>query len=189
MTTALCHCIDCQKWSGSAYTTNVVVPRKDFKVIKGEPKHFNVKGDSGKMNDHWFCGGECFSVTRIGCHGVIGSGIYAFPVVHILFVSVQLYLLEPSACLNISHVPNPPTPIHPLPPSLPPPLTNTLPPDCGSSLYTELEVMPDAVCVKAGSIDDKNARDFKQTGVEFYTKDRMGFCKAVDGAEQKEVFG
>ncbi len=61
--------------------------------------------------------------------------------------------------------------------------------DCGSSLYTELEVMPDAVCVKAGSIDDKSVRDFKSTGVEFYTKDRMGFSKPVEGAEQKPVFG
>ncbi len=58
MTTALCHCTDCQKWSGSAYTSNVVVPRKEFKVTKGSPKHYNVKGDSGKMNDHWFCGGS-----------------------------------------------------------------------------------------------------------------------------------
>lgn len=49
--------------------------------------------------------------------------------------------------------------------------------------------MPDAVCIKAGGIDDKNVRDFKSTGVEFYTKDRMGFSKAVEGAEQKEVFG
>lgn len=54
--TALCHCTDCQKWSGSAYTSNVVVPRKDFKVTKGSPKNYNIKGDSGKMNDHWFCG-------------------------------------------------------------------------------------------------------------------------------------
>ncbi|KAM0796775.1 DUF636 domain protein [Usnea florida] len=115
--TALCHCTDCQKWSGGAYTSNVVVPRQEFHVVKGSPKHFNIKGDSGKMNDHWFCG------------------------------------------------------------------------DCGSSLYTELEIMPDAVCVKAGSIDDKAVRDFKTTSVEFYCKDRMGYQTAVEGAEQKPVFG
>lgn len=61
--------------------------------------------------------------------------------------------------------------------------------DCGSSLYTELEVMPDVVCIKAGSIDDKAVRDFEKTGVEFYCKDRMGFAKPVEGAEQKPVFG
>ena len=47
--------------------------------------------------------------------------------------------------------------------------------------------MPDAVCVKAGSIDDKAVRDFKTTSVEFYCKDRMGYQTAVEGAEQKPV--
>jgi len=61
--TALCHCTDCQKWSGGAYTSNVVVRRSDFKVTKGSPKNYNVKGDSGKMNDHWFCGGMFFSYS------------------------------------------------------------------------------------------------------------------------------
>lgn len=59
--------------------------------------------------------------------------------------------------------------------------------DCGSSLYTELEVMADAVCIKAGGIDDKEVRDFKKTSVEFYCKDRMSYSKAVEGAEQKPV--
>lgn len=61
--------------------------------------------------------------------------------------------------------------------------------DCGSSLYTLLEIMPDAACIKAGGIDDKKVRDFEKTGVEFYCKDRMGYAKAVEGAEQKPVSG
>lgn len=56
-------------------------------------------------------------------------------------------------------------------------------------MYTELEVMPDNVCIKAGGIDDKSVRDFAKTGVEFYTKDRMSYQHAVAGAEQKPVFG
>ena len=47
--------------------------------------------------------------------------------------------------------------------------------------------MPDAVCIKAGGIDDKDARDFKKTSVEFYCKDRMAYSKPVEGAEQKPV--
>lgn len=47
--------------------------------------------------------------------------------------------------------------------------------------------MPDAVCIKAGGIDDKAVRDFKTTAVEFYCKDRMAYSKAVEGAEQKPV--
>ena len=54
--TALCHCTDCQKWSGGAYTSNLVVPRDGFKVTKGSPKSYTAVGDSGKDNVHWFCG-------------------------------------------------------------------------------------------------------------------------------------
>ncbi|OQD70727.1 hypothetical protein PENPOL_c001G05797 [Penicillium polonicum] len=54
--TALCHCVDCQKWTGSAFTSNVVVPRDTFKVIKGIPKYFDIAGASGKNNRHFFCG-------------------------------------------------------------------------------------------------------------------------------------
>ncbi|KAI9745783.1 MAG: rRNA-processing protein and EBNA1-binding protein ebp2, partial [Chaenotheca gracillima] len=53
--TALCHCTDCQKWSGSAYTSNAVVPRSSFEVTRGTPKNWNVVGDSGKGNNHFFC--------------------------------------------------------------------------------------------------------------------------------------
>jgi len=48
--------------------------------------------------------------------------------------------------------------------------------------------MPDAVCIKSGSIDDKEVRDYKP-GVEFYVKDRMGYASEVEGAKQERVFG
>ena len=50
--------VNSQKWSGAAYTSNVVVPRKDFKVTKGSPKQWAATGDSGKKNVHFFCGGK-----------------------------------------------------------------------------------------------------------------------------------
>ncbi|CRK25666.1 hypothetical protein BN1723_013652, partial [Verticillium longisporum] len=78
---ALCHCIDCQKWTGGAFTSNAVVPRTAFSVTKGTPRTWDAVAASGKINKHFFCG------------------------------------------------------------------------DCGSSLYTELEVLPDVTCVKAGGLD------------------------------------
>lgn len=60
--------------------------------------------------------------------------------------------------------------------------------DCGSSLYTALDVLPDVYCVKSGGLDDAEARDFK-VGVEFYTKDRVGYSAEVEGAKQEKVFG
>ncbi|KAK5162468.1 DUF636 domain protein [Cryomyces antarcticus] len=113
--TALCHCTDCQKWSGAAYTSNVVVPRTAFKVTKGSAKSYDAKGDSGKINKHWFCG------------------------------------------------------------------------TCGSSIYTELEVMPDMTCIKSGTLDGGAANH--PIGVEFYTKDRLAYSAPVQGAEQKTAFG
>ncbi|KAE9967241.1 hypothetical protein EG328_006988 [Venturia inaequalis] len=113
--TALCHCLDCQKWSGGASTSNAVVPRSSFSVTKGKPKEFALKGASGNLNNHFFCA------------------------------------------------------------------------NCGSSLYTELEIMPDMTCVKSGGLDDGGTRD-QSVAVEFYTKDRVGYCKAVEGAAQKEAF-
>ena len=48
--------------------------------------------------------------------------------------------------------------------------------------------MPDATCIKAGSLDDKALRD-SNMAVEFYTKDRMHFSAPVNGADQNVQFG
>ncbi|OCL13989.1 DUF636 domain protein [Glonium stellatum] len=65
--TALCHCRDYQKWSGSGETSNVVVPRSAFKITKGNPKVFVRMGGSGQEHLHFFCG-NC------------GSSLYSQPV-------------------------------------------------------------------------------------------------------------
>jgi len=93
------------------------VPRENFKVTSGTPKTWDVKGNSGKVNKHFFCG------------------------------------------------------------------------QCGSSLYTELEVMPDVTCVKAGGLDGGAASLDGKIGVEFYTKDRVGYLQGVEGAKQEPQFG
>ncbi|KAH6653211.1 DUF636 domain protein [Truncatella angustata] len=115
--TALCHCKDCQKWTGSAYTSNAVVPRKSFRVVKGEPKWYDATGASGKINKHFFCG------------------------------------------------------------------------TCGSSLYTELEIMPDVTCVKGGSLDGGAASLGGEIGAEFYVGSRVGYLPEIRGAKQEPALG
>ncbi|KND90079.1 hypothetical protein TOPH_05319 [Tolypocladium ophioglossoides CBS 100239] len=115
--TALCHCVDCQKWTGSAFTSNAVVPRTSFQVTKGTPKTWDVVGASGKINKHFFCA------------------------------------------------------------------------TCGSSLYTELEIMPTVTCVKAGGLDGGAASLGGKIGVEFYTKDRVSYLQGCEGAQQEKEFG
>ncbi|KAI8287665.1 hypothetical protein K4K60_012233 [Colletotrichum sp. SAR11_57] len=104
------------QWSGSAFTSNAVVPRTAFKVTQGEPKYYDITGDSGKKNRHFFCSG------------------------------------------------------------------------CGSSLYTELDLMPDVTCIKAGGLDDGKASLEGKPAVEFYCKDRVSYLTGVNGADQKPAF-
>ncbi|KAH6685403.1 glutathione-dependent formaldehyde-activating enzyme [Plectosphaerella plurivora] len=117
--TALCHCTDCQKWSGSAFTSNAGVPTDSFKVTQGTPKAYDVTGDTGKNNKHFFCG------------------------------------------------------------------------NCGSSLFTRLDVLPGVTIIKAGGLDGGNAKldAFGGVGVEYYCSGRMPYLQDVNGAKQEPKFG
>jgi hypothetical protein len=53
---ALCHCSDCKKITGSTYSTNVLVPDSDFKIVTGSPKEWAKKADSGNTITSHFCG-------------------------------------------------------------------------------------------------------------------------------------
>ncbi|KAB8238237.1 hypothetical protein ETB97_007705 [Aspergillus alliaceus] len=117
LVTALCHCVDCQKWTGGPFTSNAIVPRDSFQVTKGEPSFCDVTGASGKINRHFFCS------------------------------------------------------------------------KCGSSLFTELEIMADKTVIKAGTLDGGDASLRNKVDVEFYTKDRVSYLCAVEGAKQETHLG
>ena len=55
----ICHCTDCQKFTGSAFSTIVGVPARALKV-SGSLKTFTKIGDSGKPIHRRFCS-ECGS--------------------------------------------------------------------------------------------------------------------------------
>jgi hypothetical protein len=57
--TAICHCKNCQKQAGSAFSIVVAVPESAL-TIQGTTKTYNDKGDSGKPVDRIFCP-ECGS--------------------------------------------------------------------------------------------------------------------------------
>ncbi len=54
-----CHCTCCQKASGSGGSVNAVVPSADVQ-IKGTPRRYTMKADSGRTLHRYFCG-ECGS--------------------------------------------------------------------------------------------------------------------------------
>jgi len=50
-----CHCRDCQYSSGSAFSSFIVIWKTGFEWVKGEPKYFLKKSDSGNPLHRGFC--------------------------------------------------------------------------------------------------------------------------------------
>ena len=52
----ICHCLDCQTLTGSAFRVTVPAPAAGFRLLRGEPRHYVKTGDSGAKRRHAFCG-------------------------------------------------------------------------------------------------------------------------------------
>lgn len=52
---AICHCTDCQAFSGSAFRTVVPAREADFKLLSGAPKVFIKTAASGNKRQQVFC--------------------------------------------------------------------------------------------------------------------------------------
>jgi hypothetical protein len=50
-----CHCRDCQRESGSAFESILIVRRAAFTLIRGTPKYFDLTADSGRTTRRNFC--------------------------------------------------------------------------------------------------------------------------------------
>lgn len=63
----VCHCIDCQAGTGSAFRINVAVPGTSFRVLSGEPTLFiKTTAESGTPREQAFCpkcGSPIYSTT------------------------------------------------------------------------------------------------------------------------------
>jgi hypothetical protein len=59
----VCHCKDCQRQSGTAFATLVIIPRDTFKT-RGESKTHTQSGGSGQPMKRHFCP-ECGSPVAI----------------------------------------------------------------------------------------------------------------------------
>ena len=56
----VCHCKNCQRQAGSAFSIIAGVPKANFKLTRGTLKLFEDTGDSGKKVQRRFCG-DCGS--------------------------------------------------------------------------------------------------------------------------------
>ena len=50
-----CHCTECQRQSGSAFGSSMLVPRDTFSITQGTPKTWVRTSDSGRKVDCLFC--------------------------------------------------------------------------------------------------------------------------------------
>ena len=52
----VCHCVDCQILTGTAYRVSVPAKAENFTLLSGEPKVFLKLAESGNRRAHSFCG-------------------------------------------------------------------------------------------------------------------------------------
>jgi hypothetical protein len=76
-----CHCRDCQRAGGAAYSPTVVVPAQSLRITQGQPKIHRVSAESGNEASRAFCV-EC------------GSHLFAFSSGRTEFVGVKAGSLD-----------------------------------------------------------------------------------------------
>ena len=60
-------------------------------------------------------------------------------------------------------------------------------PNCGSSLFVEPGRHLDRTVIKAGSLDGR-ATSLSNISLETFTRDRVSYLRAIDGAKQETTF-
>ncbi len=51
----ICHCTDCQIFSGSAFRITAPVPREQFRLLQGTPRIYIKTAESGNQRAQAFC--------------------------------------------------------------------------------------------------------------------------------------
>lgn len=51
----ICHCVDCQSLTGSAYRVTVRAAKEDITITAGSPKIYTRSGDNGLRRFQYFC--------------------------------------------------------------------------------------------------------------------------------------
>ena len=51
----ICHCTDCQTFSGGPFRTSVFVGEKDFRLLEGSPAVYAKTAESGSTRELAFC--------------------------------------------------------------------------------------------------------------------------------------
>ena len=76
-----CHCRNCQLFGGSAFSSSMVFPVDEFRLLSGNTKHFEKQVESGNIFTHGFCE-KC------------GSPLYGFSSGHPGYIGVRAITLD-----------------------------------------------------------------------------------------------
>jgi hypothetical protein len=52
----ICHCLDCQTLTGSAFRVTIPASPETFRLLRGQPRIYVKVADSGSRRGHAFCG-------------------------------------------------------------------------------------------------------------------------------------
>ena len=79
--TCICHCLDCQSLSGTAFRVSAPARCEELKMLQGTPAVFVKTATSGNRRIQAFCG-EC------------GTALYAMPLVDPKIVNIRVGTLR-----------------------------------------------------------------------------------------------
>ena len=97
-----CHCTDCQRLTGSAFSIGVVVSSKAFRLMGIEPRQLQRIADSGRINTRlvcpecgsWICGAPRDGVIRVRA-GTLDDTSWLRPTRHIWTSRKQPWITFP----------------------------------------------------------------------------------------------
>lgn len=52
----ICHCTDCQRFTGSVFPLNYFFPKESFRILSATPKGHSDTAESGNKIERQFCG-------------------------------------------------------------------------------------------------------------------------------------
>ncbi len=109
LTLYACHCTDCQRESGSAFSLSMVLSRTALDVLQGEPQRYAVTLPDGRQKRGAFCG-TC--ATRLWAEpvafpqvviiepGTLDETGWVCPIAHIWTRSAQPWVVIPPDALT-----------------------------------------------------------------------------------------
>ena len=65
----VCHCVDCQKFSGAPFRASVPAKAEDLKILRGAPKVYVKTAESGSRRAQGFCGDCCSPIYSTDADG------------------------------------------------------------------------------------------------------------------------